>query len=57
MIPLAGVISARLRRLFGERVSDWPAARADDAIHDMPPGSYRGVHLGREPGRHRANPR
>lgn len=53
---IAGKISDRLRRLFGDDVGEWPAARADDSIDNMPPENYRGVHLsppGRR-GRHRS---
>jgi hypothetical protein len=55
VIRIAGVISDKLRRLFGADVGEWPAARADDAIDTMPPADYRGVELS-DPdrrGRHR----
>ncbi len=40
-----GVISARLLRLFGPDVADWPAVRLPDEITDMDPASYVGVDL------------
>lgn len=51
MIRIAAVISNRLRKLFGDDVAEWPAARVDDAITDMAPANYRGVHLGQPAGR------
>ena len=42
---LSGVISARLRELFGPNVGEWPAARVADEIADMEPAWFRGINL------------
>jgi hypothetical protein len=51
IIRIAAEISDRLRRLFGDDVGEWPAARADDIIRDQPAETYRGISLGRPAGR------
>lgn len=45
MIVQTGVISARLREMFGPNVGDWPAARVADEIADMDPACFVGVDL------------
>lgn len=42
----SGLISARLRRLYGLDVAGWPAARAAESIDDRDPRTYTGIDLG-----------
>ncbi len=50
MRPVSGPISDRLRRLFGDKVADWPAYRQPEA-KPMPKSGVGGKALGGKPGR------
>lgn len=56
MFALSGILSRRLRKIFGSDVADWPTHREPEAIRTMPEEHYTGRGLSapyRNVGRHR----
>jgi hypothetical protein len=43
---LDGVISSKLRALYGDVVGEWPAARGDGAREDTERRIHRPIHMG-----------
>lgn len=56
MFAQSGILSDRLRKIFGSDVTEWPAHREPDAVRTAPEDSYTGRTLGaryRRIGQHR----
>lgn len=59
MFAQSGILSDRLRKIFGSDMTEWPAHRELDAVRTAPEDSYTGRTLGpryRYVGQHRADP-
>lgn len=46
MFAVSGILSDRLRRIFGHDVAEWPTHREPEAIRTMPEHRYTGQTLG-----------